>query len=314
MERAYREDELLDATVIDSEGYIYGRVGKINVDEDEVTLTIYESKPDTRTMVDIDTLKGELLKNVKMPLSAKLQKLSLSEILEVNIKKNLGLKPTESLTNQHYVKYAERLEIPIPHRKTETERKEPKGSMKLQEIKAIGVSVLRTPEKEKVIKVVLLNDPREATFRNIPVQEKVHYRSTNAVKDKLVLDADGVALGFVDSVVFFHGTPGVRVYVHEPRDHVDLKTLYRYLDATGNTQIAKAMKTYFISDTVRRSEIEAFLQEARNRFILPEDIISTWHVKKFVMDVPWSVIHKVGDVMILVLAFSDLRSKGYLLR
>ncbi len=46
MERAYREDELLDSVVVDSEGYIYGRIGKIDIKEDEVSLLIYEARPD----------------------------------------------------------------------------------------------------------------------------------------------------------------------------------------------------------------------------------------------------------------------------
>ena len=314
MDRAYREDELLDATVIDSEGYIYGKIGKINIGEDEVTLIIYESKPDLRTLVNINSLKEELLKNVKIPLGAKLQGLSLTEILVAYIRKNLGLKPTEPLTDQHYVKYAERLDIPIPYRKVETERKEPKGSIRLQDIKAMRVSVISAKQQEKVFKIVLLDDPREAKFRNIPVQEKVPYLSTKAVEDKLVLDASGVALGFVDSIVFFQGMPGIRVYVHEPTDHINLTKLYRYLDATGNTQIARAMKEHFVWDTVRRDELEAFIERAGSGSILPENVISTEQTKKFVMDIPWDTIHKVGDVVILGLTFPELRSKGYLLR
>lgn len=69
MERAYREDELLDASVIDSEGYIYGKVEKINIKENEITLTVQESKPDVRTVVDIANLESEFLKRVKLTVS-----------------------------------------------------------------------------------------------------------------------------------------------------------------------------------------------------------------------------------------------------
>ena len=72
MERAYREDELLDSIVIDSEGYIYGMIGEVEVKEKEVDLLIYETKPDEKTVIDNDTLIQKLLERVDLTLSAKI--------------------------------------------------------------------------------------------------------------------------------------------------------------------------------------------------------------------------------------------------
>ncbi len=314
MDRAYREDELLDATVIDSEGYIYGKVEKIDVGEEEITLVVYESKPDMKTIVDVDALKLELLKNVQVSFGAKIQGLPPMKILLRNIKKELGLKPAESITNKHYQEYAKRLGTPIPRRKVETERREPKGDINIKEIKAIKVSIIRTEKEEKVIKLILLNDPREAVFRNIPVQHKVPYRNTDAIKDKLVLDSGGTALGYADSVVLFHNGLGIRVYSPKTTGGVDLNVLSKYLDMWGKSHVEKLIRRYFARDVVRREELDDFMKKAGLTLALPTEAVRSKVVKEFLMDVPWDTIHKIGDVVILGLTLVDLQSKGYLLR
>jgi len=314
MDRAYREDELLEATVIDSEGYIYGKVEKINVDEEKITLVVYESKPDTKTMVDTNALKSELLKSVRIPFGAKIQGLRPAKILAGNIRKELGLKSEENLTSEHYEEYAKRWGIPIPQKKVETERKEPKGEINIEEIKAIKVSMIKTEQGEKVVKVILLNDPREAMFRNIPIQQKVPYRSTEAIKDKLVLDSNGIALGYVDSVVLFHNGPGIRVYSSKATGRVDLNVLNRHLEISGKPHVANLIRRYFVQDIVRMEELEDFMQKAGLTLSLPPDSVLSRRVKEFLMDVPWDAVHKIGDIVILELTLPDLQSKGFLLK
>lgn len=314
MERAYREDELLEATVIDSEGYIYGKVEKINVGEEEITLGVYESKPDMKTIVDVDALRVELLKKVKVPFSARIQGFEPMKILLENIRKELGLKSEETLTDEHCVEYAKRFGISILHKKVETERREPKGDINIREIKAIKVSVIRTDREEKTVKLVLLNDPREALFRNIPVQHMVPYRSTEAIKDKLVIDSNGAALGYVDSVVLFHNGPGIRVYSPEETSGVDLKILNKHLESWGKPRVAKLIRRYFTKDIVRREELEDLMKKAEITLALPVDSVLSRVLKEFLMDVPWDAIHKVGDVIILALTLLDIQSKGYLLK
>lgn len=127
MERAYREDELLDSVAVDSEGYIYGKVGKISIKEDEVSLLVYEARPDEKTVVDVEAIKEELLKRSKPTFSAKLQKLPPKEVLAENLRKELGLKPDAPLDDQHYIEYAELTGIQIPYKKAAEERKDRKS-------------------------------------------------------------------------------------------------------------------------------------------------------------------------------------------
>jgi sporulation protein YlmC with PRC-barrel domain len=317
MERAYREDEIIDSMVVDSEGYIYGRIGKIDVKEDAVTLLVYETRPDERTVLNIEVIKEELLRKVRLNLSAKVQKLSPNEILNANIRKELGLKNDAPLKDQQFVNYAERTGVEITYKKAAEERREPKGNVRLEDVKAIGVSAIGTKEASDVMKIILLQEPREAAFRRIPVQKGVPFRSTDAIKDKLVVDAKGVALGYLDSVVLFQNTLGIRIYSQKPSDSVSMSWLIKYLDSVGRPDIVEALVKYFKVETgdhvyrMTKSELEGFMQRSKLVFKVPDELLIDRSVKDFVIDIPWDLIVKIGDVVILHKTLAELRSLGY---
>jgi len=317
MERAYREDELLDSVAVDSEGYIYGKIGKISIKEDEVSLLVYEARPDEKTVVDVEAIKEELLKRSKPTFSAKLQKLPPKEVLAENLRKELGLKTDAPLDDQHYIEYAELTGIQIPYKKASEERKEPKGNVRLQDIIAIGVSTIGTKNSSNVMRIVLLREPREASFRRIPVQKTVPFRNTDSVKDKLVIDAKGLALGYLDSVVLFQNTLGIRIYAMKPTDSVSLSWLIKYLDNRGRPDIVEALLKYFRIETgdhvykMTRSELEGFMQKTKLMFKVPDELLIDRSLKEFVMDIRWDMIAKIGDVIILRGTLAELRSIGY---
>jgi sporulation protein YlmC with PRC-barrel domain len=288
MERAYREDELLDSIVIDSEGYIYGMIGEVEVKEKEVDLLVYETKPDEKTAIDIDALKQKLLERVDLPLSAKIRRLSNVEVLNERIREQLHLKPGEAVSDKDYTKYAEKLGVEIPYAKTAVERKEPKGTVALREVKTLSVSTLGKGENAQLIRAVILNEPKEAKFRKIPVQKDVPYQDTKMTRDKLVIDASGVAVGYVDSIVLYHNTPGMRIYSSRPTQNVNLIYLFRHLEEMGRPDIVAAVKDHF-GETV-----------GWNR-----------DVRESGMDIPWEMVHKIGDVVLRKQTLSEFRSKGY---
>jgi len=316
MERAYREDELFGSTVIDSEGYIYGKVGKIKIEENSISLLVYETKPDERTVVNIGALKKELLKRTKLTFFTKLRKLSHLEVLTQNIQEELGLKPEEPQTDHHFIRYAERLGVEIPYAKVTEERREPKGIVTLRQVKSIEISTIGTGESSGVIKVILLHKPKEAMFRKIPVQETVPYRSTEMIKDKLVLDANGLVVGYVDSVVLFRNKPGIRVYTSKPTDFVSLHRLFTHLEEIGSPDIIEAIEKYFKiegdthADRLRMDDLEDFMMKTKLTFKVPEEVLHDRSVKGFVADIPWDVVQKMGDVVLLRLTLSELKSKG----
>jgi len=318
MERAYREDELFDATIIDSEGYVYGKLEKISINEDEIVLLAYEGKPDVKTVVDVNSLKEEFLRGIKTTFGSRLRRLAPDDILEEVIRKELGLELDEQLSDEHYIKYAERLGVSIPRVRAAVERKEQKGTVSLNEIKTIRISVIGKEKWTEVIKIILLHEPKEAMFRKIPTQEKVLYRGTDVIKDKLVLDADGNALGYVDSVVLFQDTPGIRVYVSKPTGQVSLSLLARYLEESGKSDTADLVRKHFREYqeshryNVPVEELEDFMRLMKLAFRLPKSVMTSQDTREFVADIPWDEIHKIGDVVLLKSTLTDLRSKGHI--
>jgi len=318
MERAYREDELLDATIIDSEGYVYGKVEKISITEDEIVLLAYEEKPDVKTMVDTSNLKETLLKDVRTSLGLKLRGVTPNDTLTENIRKELGLRLDERLSDEHYQKYAERLSLPVPLTKATVDRREEKGTVTLNEVKTMKVTVIGKEKWTKAIKIILLHEPKEAVFRKIPVQKKVPYRSTDVLKDKLVLDSDGKALGYLDSVVLFQDMPGIRVYVSKVSGQVSLNLLARYLEESGKSDAAALLRKHFADYpdshryTLSLDELDDFMHSTKLSFVLPENAITNQGTRDFVADIPWNEIHKIGDVVLLKSPMTELRSKGYM--
>lgn len=315
MERAYREDELIGAAIIDSEGYIYGKVEKININEDEIVVLAYEGKPDVKTVVDVPSLKESLLKNVKTTFGLKVRRVTPEEVLVENIRKEFGLGLDEQLSDEHYMKYAERMGFEVPQIKATLERKEQKGNVSLSEIKTIKITVIGKEKGTKVIKVILLRKPKEAEFRKVPIQAKVPYRSTELIKDKLVLDAEGNALGFVDSVVLFQGNPGIRVYVSKMSGQVSLTLLTKYLEEVGQSNAAAQVRKHLLEREAHRytatmEELEDFMHKMKLNFRLPEKVIGSQDTRELVADIPWSEIQKIGDVVLLKSTLTDLRSKG----
>lgn len=317
MERAYREDELLDATIIDSEGYVYGKVDRISITDDEIILLAYEGKPDVKTVVDTSSLKEALLRETKTSLGLKLRGIAPNDILAESIRKELGLGLDEKLSDEHYQKYAEKMSLPIPLTKASVDRREEKGTVSLSEVRTMRVTVIGKEKYTKAVKVVLLNEPKEAVFRRIPLQKKVPYRSTEVLRDKLVLDAEGKALGYLDSVVLFQDKPGIRVYVSKVSGQVNMNLLARYLEESGKSDAAALLRKHFANYpdshryTLTLEEIDDFMHSTKLSFILPENVITNQGTRDFVADIPWDEIHKIGDVVLLKSTLNDLRSKGY---
>jgi len=316
MERAYREDELSDSLVIDSEGYIYGKAGKINIKEDEIEIIVYETKPDEKTAVDVEALIEELQKSVKPSFFARIRRLSPNQVLIQNVRSEFGLIPEEPLADEHYIKYAERLGLKLPYRRVTEERRESKGTITLADVKAIKTSTIEERQLARVIKVILLHEPKEAKFRKIPAQKIVPYRITETVKDKLVIDPSGRAVGFIDSVVLYSDGPGLRIYTSKSTESVSLRWLFAHLERISRLDIIEAIKKHLdISDlgtqAVEMELLGDFMKKTGLSFKVPDSAFLMQDAREFVMDIPWDLIDKIGDVVIIRQKLSELKSKGY---
>jgi sporulation protein YlmC with PRC-barrel domain len=58
-------------------------------------------------------------------------------------------------------------------------------------------------------------------------------------------------------------------------------------------------------------ELEDFMKKSKLVFKVPDELLIDRSVKDFMMDIPWNVVAKIGDVTVLHKTLPELRSSGY---
>jgi sporulation protein YlmC with PRC-barrel domain len=220
------------------------------------------------------------------------------------------------VSDQNCIKYAEMHGIEVSYKKSSEDRIEQKGVVTLHEMKTIGISSIGS-ENASVVKVILLHEPKEANFRKIPLQKTVPYKPTELLRDKLVVDSEGIAIGYIDSTVLYRNSLGIRVYSAKPTDTVNLSWLFQYLEKIGRNDIRETLEKYLGEGRrshdflVRKDDLEEFMRDTSLNFRIPESALYDQQVKELLMDIPWEIIHKIGDVVLLKLTLSEIKSKGH---
>jgi hypothetical protein len=178
-------DEIRDAMVVDSEGFIYGYVKDFQVVEDDVKLVVYISSKVNELVVDVEKLKSMLSTRASLR----------------------GDEPLELL-----VSIARRDGLDIPYKVAEKEFVWLKGFVSVSEIQLIDVKRVSVDDIDSIIKAVLLKTPREALFRGIPIQSAKPIYRVDQVLNKIVVSMSRGVLGVAKEVVVGAGEIGFRVY------------------------------------------------------------------------------------------------------
>jgi hypothetical protein len=178
-------DEIRDAMVVDSEGFIYGYVKDFQVVEDDVKLVVYISSKVNELVVDVEKLKSMLSTRASLR----------------------GDEPLELL-----VSIARRDGLDIPYKVAEKEFVWLKGFVSVSEIQLIDVKRVSVDDIDSIIKAVLLKTPREALFRGIPIQSAKPIYRVDQVLNKIVVSMSRGVLGIAKEVVVGAGEIGFRVY------------------------------------------------------------------------------------------------------
>lgn len=178
-------DEIRDAMVVDSEGFIYGYVKDFQVVEDDVKLVVYISSKVNELVVDVEKLKSMLSTRASLR----------------------GDEPLELL-----VSIARRDGLDIPYKVAEKEFVWLKGFVSVSEIQLIDVKRVSVDNTDSIIKAVLLKTPREALFRGIPIQSAKPIYRVDQVLNKIVVSMSRGVLGIAKEVVVGAGEIGFRVY------------------------------------------------------------------------------------------------------
>jgi hypothetical protein len=183
--RFFSLDEIRDAMVIDSEGFIYGYVKDLQVLEEDVGLAVYISSRVNEPVVDVEKLQSILSSRASLR----------------------GDEPLELL-----VSLARRDGLDIPYKVAEKEVKWLKGFVPVSEIQLIDIKRISVDNTDSLIKVILLKTPREAIFRGLPARGSKPVYRVDQVLNKIIVSMSRGVLGIAKEVVVGVGEIGFRAY------------------------------------------------------------------------------------------------------
>ncbi len=281
------EEQVANALVVDSEGYVCGRVLRARYGEDEVYLDVYKVVEQRSVIPDIEKLRQELLKT----LPRKLLKPKSFRDLEDRVRRLLNLHPSAPVTERELIEYARRSGIPVPTKVLEHRDKKVVYSFSLKQVETIGVSSLGA--------CVVLKEPVEAPAS---LSEKVPFRSTEQVKGKLAIDASGRILGRARKVML-GATLVLKVDLEDVvhRYVVDVEALEAM--EGGRDLIERALMTLGVD---RDQLTPDLLYEWARREGIRLPVRKERRVEKVgELDVRWDEIRKIGDVVLLSKRFED---------
>jgi len=300
-----REEELLDSLVVDSEGYVCGRVGSFDVEPDRIMINLYDFEAKKIKVPDEEKLLNNLIEYaLRMKLIGRRRP---REDLYKRIREDLGLSTSERITLRELLRYAELKNIEIPAKFVEKRERVERGKVDWRLIDKIGESDLG--------KCILLKEPVEARKRGVEITDKVPYYGTEYLSGRMVIDAEAQIIGSAEKILLRIGaSPGLlikkeRVIKSEVldidalirrfvpsiyRDEIELyKAVAKELGLKGRIRAEEMRRVYITRWAEKRGiEIPKRFKERRET----------------IQEIPgdWECIKKIGDVILLNKSLEDL--------
>lgn len=294
------EEEFLDTLVVDSEGYICGRVASFEIAPDKVMMRLYKEVVEEREVVDLDKLKQELMLRLFGKIDPRLE-----PKLYQRIRKDLKLPPDSVIGETELVSYARLLALDIPMKVVTTKTKRP-----VEE--PVDLDMVDCMNETPLGKCILLKTPWEAERRGLPLMDFVPYKSTAEIKGMLVIDSDAKIVGHAERILI--GKPlGLRIAVETVKEveEVDFEALYqgllRYYKKPKKLIKRVAHDLGIRPEMVGKEQIIAWAE--RLNLPIPKKR-ETRVMREMTLDIPWTLIKKIGDVIILSRPIEELRMKG----
>ena len=205
---------LTNALVIDSEGFIYGRVEGIEVKEDDLLIKVYEEKGLEREEVDYEKLL-QILFNEYARRKRGFRRPKLEDFYK-EVRRTLGIPEKESIKTEDLIEYTKQigLKIKIPKKSIRRVKKYVKGLVSVKEIRSIALT--RLPQESGGVKdytIILLKTPRQAEYSGNFPPEKPPYLPPEKIKNMLVIRPDAKILGYADNLLIGAGIVGLRVKI-----------------------------------------------------------------------------------------------------
>ena len=294
------EERFLDTLVVDSEGYICGRVASFEIRPDKVMLKLYKEVEEEQSVVDVERLREELMLALFGKAGPKLEKK-----LYNRIRKELRLPSKSPIGEAELVSFARMLGLDIPVKTVKTKRRED-----VEE--PIDLDMVDCMSETPLGKCIILKEPVEAERKGVEILDYVPYKSTAEIRGMMVIDSEAKIIGHAERILI--GKPlGLRIAVETVKETevVDMEALWQTIMA----HFKKPEKFYerLCKDLgIRPEEItEQHIIEWAERVGMPiPKRTETAVVKEMTLDIPWTVIKKIGEVILLNRTLEELRMRS----
>jgi sporulation protein YlmC with PRC-barrel domain len=284
----YSPEELNNATVTDSEGYILGLVERVSIQPESVLIDVYTEQLVKETQDDIDLLKKNLLSTVRKTFGNP----SYDDLYRA-IGRELG---EPNITDQIIVKYAKSRNLAIPAKESMVTKRVSRGKIPWS---LVG-QVTRSDEGVYIV----LNRPIEAEERKILLREEVPYEELSQIKGKTVLDSEAKHIGQVSGILIDrNGLPQLTLVkrIRETKEEPDISQLEEKI-MTERKWNKRKLYTNIRSDLRLPSDPSQgdLLRWAKTKNIpIMTHTVVTYRDVNPTFLVPWTYIRKAGDIILL---------------
>lgn len=301
--KKYREEELLEALAVDSEGHIVGRVSSFVVAPRTIIVKVYGLEKRSRTEPDKEGLLKKLMGLLPKKRGFRSKDPSLDD-LNAEIRRELGKETKEGITLEDLVRYAEMKEVEVPERTVEKEVKVEEVEFPWGLVKKIGVS--------PIDKCLLLREPIEPSGKVRTSRKRPPFYGTDSLKEKIVLDSEGRIIGRAER--FLLGIPPGLLIMKETLQRNEIPDL----DALEEQLVSKMFKTkkelyqtvataYGLSGQFKAEDLKAgyLLGWAYSQKLdVPMIVEEQRAVEELAVD--WTDLDKINDVILLKRPLEEL--------
>jgi sporulation protein YlmC with PRC-barrel domain len=278
----FRPSELIGALVVDSEGYIYGHVVKVDIKPEGAFLKIKSLKSVKEQVPDIEVLKQTLLKECGLSNVQELYKFIANEL------------KIQSITENDLINYAKLKEVKIPLREVLREVEEEKPDIQLSDVEAMNKSDLGS--------CILVKNPIESEIRGIEPKKTVLYQKEESLKGKLVIDNSAKILGKVHGILM--SPEGLSIQVCKEMMVTKLvpdinKLKKRIFSERKPKDLIKHMEFLGFEQPQDLTDDKIVAYAKMRGYDIPTNLVSSNAIFLYKSSVPWHQIRKIGDVVIL---------------
>lgn len=290
----YEVEQLKDALVVDSAGFIYGKVKDVEILEDKIFLRLYKEVEKKTTEVDIRALKVRLMEKLGRGFLSLFRPMTYERLCD-KVRKTLKLGRDTQIKDEHLITFAEIVGVELPFCEVvKTYKQDVPEPLDFNLVSAAGTTKLGT--------CILLSKPLEAMRRGLKIHKKPPYITTEKAKGMLVITSDAKIVGLAHEILI--GRPmmlRISIGYYEEREVQSVQLLIEQLVPDVYPSEKKLFEEIAKQLQIEPTEItESKIKEwAENKgYEIPVKVEREW-VEERRVDIAWEKISAIGDVILL---------------